>query len=195
MTLRNCFLMTVLMSVFIGFTSGCSSTRGLENNHAELVAWYIEDVVRGTARQPTELQVTNSNQALERVAGWLLGGDVKGTHIHPNQIQDRMRRWSALRTLFIQGHVVVLQDGLVAPAQKLLREDKAYVLPVVDAENQDRRSIDALIISMSDADRPAARQWLDQAAKARVTLDKQAGAQVWLQPANTATDPRIRITP
>jgi hypothetical protein len=175
-----------------GVTS-CGPVRGLPPEQAELVAWYIEDVIHGAHRQPTELILPNPAPGMERVASWLAGGHIKGTLVHPRQIDERIRRWSALRSLFLQRQVVVLNDGLVAPAPALTREDLTYVLPVVDAENQDRRSIDALIISLSNADHAAAKSWVAWSASARLALDKQAGATHWQLPAVTNRDPRIRL--
>jgi len=68
-----------------------------------------------------------------------------------------------------------------------------YILPVVDAENQDRRSLDALIVSMSNSNHDGAKRWVTTTAAARLALDTKAGATHWRLPAATHTNPRIQV--
>ena len=76
---------------------------------------------------------------------------------------------------------MVLDDGLIAAIPSLSKEDQAYIFPVIDSENNDRRHIDALVISMINADHAAAKSWLTRAAGARIALDVQAGAKRWVE--------------
>lgn len=160
--------------------SGCGESRGLPPEQVDLVAWYIEDAVHGNLRKPEELVLPDSSEAMERVATWLAGGMVREQHVPPRQVSSRRERWPALKALFLQGQVVVLDDGLVAATPTLAKEDQAYVLPLVDGENLDRRAINALVISMIRADRGEAATWLARSAAARIALDTQAGAKRWV---------------
>ena len=158
---------------------GCSEPRGLPPENMDLVAWYIEDQVHGNARKPEELVLTTSTPEMEKVAGWLSGTTVRDQHISPRHLESRRLRWPAIKALFLEGHVVVLNDGLVAAIPSLPKEDQAYVFPVIDSENIDRRHIDALMISMINADSTETKQWLARSAAARIALDVQAGAKRW----------------
>jgi hypothetical protein len=178
--------------VLMAFTA-CGTVRGLSNDHAELVAWYIEDVARGTPRNPDELVLPMTTPEMARIASWLAGSKIKDKQVQPRQIDERQKRWSAIHSLFIQGEVVVLSDGLLAPAPALSRADQIYILPVVDAENLDRRSLDALIISMSNSDHDGAKKWVATTAAARLALDTKAGATHWRLPAATNSNPRTQV--
>lgn len=171
--------MIAALSLLIWFSS-CAESRALPPEHADLIAWYIEDVAHGNVRKSDELVLTPSSDAMERVATWLAGGMVRDQHIPPRQVASRRERWPALKALYLQGLVVVLDDGLVAATPTLAKEDQAYVLPVIDSENLDRRSINALVISMVQADRNEASLWLARSATARIALDTQAGAKRWV---------------
>jgi hypothetical protein len=195
MNLLKLILFCLLVFIpLIGFT-GCGNVRGLADEQAELVAWYIEDVARGTTRNPDELVLPMSTPEMERIAGWLAGSQIKEQRVQPSQINERQKRWSALHALFLQGEVMILTDGLVAPSPTLSRADQIYILPIVDAENQDRRSIDALIISISKTDHNGAQRWLAMSAAARLALDTKAGATHWKLPAIKPNDPRLRVVP
>jgi len=181
-----------IMLVLLALTA-CGAVRGLSNDHAELVAWYIEDVARGTPRNPDELVLPMTTPEMARIASWLSGSKIKDKRVQPRQIDERQKRWAAIHSLFIQGQVVILTDGLLAPAPALSRTDQMYILPVVDAENQDRRSLDALIVSMSNSNHDGAKRWVTTTAAARLALDTKAGATHWRLPAATHTNPRIQV--
>jgi hypothetical protein len=186
-------LLFVLVCLFAGVS--CAPQRGLNADHTTLVAWYIEDVVRGVPRRPSELQLVEATPATQRVANWISGGEIQGIYQPPRQIGERQRRWAALRALYAHRHVVVVQNGLLAPAPEVPNEDLAYITPIIDSENQDRRSIDALIIAMSDADPAAAKRWLSTSSDARITLDIEAGAIRWSGKPPLTSDPKIRVIP
>ncbi|HEX3133895.1 MAG TPA: hypothetical protein VHX44_09985 [Planctomycetota bacterium] len=160
--------------------SGCGDARGVNTTEVDLVAWFIEDLVHGNPRNPQELVLPNSSEEMERIATWLAGGTVRDQYLPPRQVADRRDRWPALKALFRQGQAVVLDDGLVAANPLVSKDDQAYALPIIDAENLDRRAINALLISMSKAERPEAKVWLARAAEARITLDTQGGAKRWV---------------
>lgn len=160
--------------------AACGDRRGVATDDIDLVTWFIEDVVHGNARSPQELVVPDSSAEMERLATWLAGGTVRDQYQPPRQVASRRERWPVLRALFLQGQAVVLDDGLVGVNPRLPKEDQAYALPIIDAENLDRRAIDALVIGMARADRPAAKVWLERAIVARRTLDEQGGAKRWV---------------
>lgn len=157
----------------------CGEPRGLPPENMDLVAWYIEDQVHGNTRKPEELVLTTSTPEMDKVAQWLSGTTVRNQHIFPRHLESRRLRWSAIKALFLEGHVVVLNDGLVAAIPSLPKEDQSYVFPVIDSENLDRRHIDALMISLMNADSTEAKQWLSRSSAARIALDVQAGAKRW----------------
>jgi hypothetical protein len=158
---------------------GCGETRGVRNDDIDLVTWFIEDLVHGLARNPQELVLPNSNEEMTRIASWLVGGNVRDHYQPPRQVAIRRDRWPVLKALFLQSQAVVLDDGLVAANPQVTKEDQAYALPIIDAENFDRRAIDALLISLARADRTAAAVWVARSAAARLALDTQGGAKRW----------------
>ena len=159
---------------------GCASaTRGFPREHAELVTWYIEDVAHGVARRSQELELSDTTPAMERIASWAAGSDVRGVQTSPYHLAARRERWSVLHTLLRSGMVVVLDSGLVAARPDLDRGDLDYVLPLVDAENHDRRSLDSLVLTMSNAGVEETKRYRTASAQARLRLDEQAGARRW----------------
>ncbi len=160
--------------------SGCGEPRGVSPEQVELVAWYVEDVAHEQRRDPRELTIPGSSEELTRIASWLTGTTVQEQRLPPRQLAARRERWPVLKALFLQGQTVVLDDGLVAANPTTSKEDQAYALPFVDAENRDRRTIDALLISMADADHRAAKDWRARLTAARIALDVQGGAKRWV---------------
>ncbi len=159
---------------------GCGEPRGLPPENMDLVAWYIEDQIHGNIRRPEELVLTTSTPEMEKIATWLRGTTVRDQHIFPHHLEARRQRWTAIKALFQEGSVVVLNDGFIAAIPSLSPEIQSYVFPVIDSENIDRRQIDALVISMMNSDDTEAKSWLARAAAAaRIALDVQAGAKRW----------------
>lgn len=158
----------------------CGEPRGMSRDHIELVTWFIEDVAHGNVRNPQELVLPDSNDELERIASWLAGGSERDQYQPPRQIASRRDRWPVLKALFLQSQAVVLDDGLVGANPQQSKEDQAYALSIIDAENLDRRALDALVISMARANHSAAKIWLARSTAARLTLDTQSGAQRWI---------------
>lgn len=174
---RRTVLATLLCSPLL--LSACGQDRGVRNDDIDLVTWFIEDLVHGLTRNPQELVLPDSSEEMTRIATWLVGGNVRDQYQPPRQVAMRRDRWPVLKALFLQGQAVVLDDGLVAANPQVTKEDQAYALPIIDAENLDRRAIDALLISLARADRAAAAVWVARSAAARVALDTQGGAKRW----------------
>lgn len=158
----------------------CDGSRGVAPEQVDLVAWYVEDVTHGNTRDPRELELPDSTAELAQIATWLSGTTVRDQRMPPRQLAARRDRWPVLRALFLQGQAVVLDDGLVAANPKAPKEDQAYALPIIDAENRDRRTIDSLLIGMAEADHRGAKAWLARLAAARMALDTQGGAKRWV---------------
>jgi hypothetical protein len=174
---RRTLLVTIVGAACV--LGGCGEPRGVSREHVDLVAWYVEDVTHGHVRDPGELELPGSTAELVRIATWLAGTTMRDQRVPPRQVAARRDRWPVLKALFLQGQAVVLDDGLVAANPQVPKEDQAYALPIVDAENLDRRTIDSLLIGMADADHGEARTWLARLAAARIALDTQGGAKRW----------------
>jgi hypothetical protein len=169
---------------FLGFAlllAGCGPVRDLDREECTTVAWYIEDLAHGQERRPGELALVDGSAAMARIATWAAGGSAPDRL--PSQLESRRMRWSVLRALFRQRLAVVLEhgpeSGLVAGRPDLSHDDQAMVLPVVDAENQDRRNLDGLILTIAHARAGTGRLYREQLLRARLQLDREGGAEVW----------------
>ena len=165
--------------------TACGEPRGVVSDDIDLVTWFIEDVIHGNSRNPQELVLPDSNEEMERFALWLADGQARDAQTPdryqpPPQVAFRRDRWPVLKALFLQGQAVLLDNGLVAANPQLEKEDRAYALPIIDTENHDRRTIDALIISIARAEHSQAKVWLARSTAARLALDVQGGAKRWV---------------
>ncbi len=168
--------MLALLACLPFVLTGCGAARGVNNDNIDLVTWFIEDVAHGQTRNPQELVLPNSSEEMERLATWLTGTSVGDQYHPPRQLANRRERWSVIKTLFRQGQAVVLDDGLIAASPQLPKDDQAYALPIIDAENLDRRALDALVIAVAKAEHAQAKVWLAHSSAARLALDVQGGA-------------------
>ena len=175
--MRSIGLPLVLLAALLG--AGCASSRALPRAHVELIAWYVEDLAHGNQRRPDELRVPDAGPQLQRIAAWADSNHLQGEAQPPPHVAGRRERWPALSALFRSHLVVVLPAGLVAARPDLEREDRALALAVVDAENHDRRTLDAVLLSMISADDRVAGAYLEAVARARVESDVRGGAEVW----------------
>jgi hypothetical protein len=160
--------------------TGCGAVRGVDNDNIDLVTWFIEDVAHGQTRNPQELVLPNSSEEMERLATWLTGTSVRDQYHPPRQLASRRDRWSVIKALFRQEQAVVLDDGLIAANPLLSKDDQSYALPIIDAENLDRRALDALVIAVAKAEHAQAKVWLARSRAARLALDVQGGARRWV---------------
>ncbi len=178
-TLRRRWLLLSIVSCAL-LSTGCGEPRGVTGDHIDLVVFFIEDIAHGQQRNPLELKVSNATAEMNRIALWLGGIVGRESYQPPQQLANRRDRWPEVKALFVQGHAVVLDNGLIAANPKSRREDQTYALPIVDAENLDRRSLEALVISIARCTHAEAKTWVAQFAAARIQLDTQAGAQRWV---------------
>jgi hypothetical protein len=174
---RRTWLLLVLLTALL--VNGCASARALPGAHAELIAWYLEDLAHGLSRRPDELRVPDAGAQLQRVAAWADSNRVQGEALPPPHVAGRRERWPALSALFRSHLVVVLPAGLIAARPDLQREDRALALAVVDAENLDRRTLDGVMLSMISADDRVAAAYLEAVRRARVESDVKGGGEVW----------------
>jgi hypothetical protein len=168
------------MVVVVGalLSSSCSEPRGVTSDQMDLVIWYVEDVAHGQPRNPQELRVTNPTPEMDRIASWL---SAAGTNYQaPHKLSDRRERWPAIKSLIVQEHVVVLDDGLLGANPAFSRTEQVHAMKIIDAENHDRRTIDALIINLANFNRAEAETWIARMSNARVRLATQAGAKRWI---------------
>jgi hypothetical protein len=170
----GCFMLALLLA-------GCGPVRDLDREECATVAWYIEDMAHGLERRPGELALVEGSAAMARIATWAASGPAPDRP--PAQLGSRRMRWSVLRALFQQGLAVVLENGLeaglVAGRPDLSHDDQAMVLPVVDVENQDRRNLDAIILTIAHAREGTGRLYREQLLRARIQLDHEGGAKTW----------------
>lgn len=160
-------------------TTACAGApRTFTADEAESVAWFVEDVARGNERRPEELSPIQPSDGMRQVAVWAAGSRVRGRYIPPRPLEARRNRWPALHSLFTQALALSLDNGLVAGRPDLSRDDRAYVLSIIDDENHDRRAIDAVVLSASQADETVAQRYMVLTTSARVKLDRDAGATV-----------------
>jgi hypothetical protein len=162
--------------------AACGDVRhDLRGEEPQIIAWWFEDVAHGIPRRPEELRLVDGSERMDRIAEWAEGSSIRGVREPPRPIKARCTRLALLSTMLSQGQAVVLADsGLIAPKPDLPRDDAELVEPVVDAENQDRRMLDAVVISMAQAHDAQAEAYLSAVRAARVELDQRAGGSLWV---------------
>ncbi len=179
MTIRDAIGLAMAIIVL----AGCIGTRGLRDDEADIAIWYVEDLSHGNPRLPGEIRLVDGSEAMADVARLLAGSEQNGEVMPPHMLSARQQRWPSLKALFRSGFAVVVVDGphrgLVAPSKDLSGTDLAMAIPIIDAENNDRRTLDALIISTAQYDASRQRRFRAAAANVRVALDTAAGAKPW----------------
>lgn len=168
---------TLLVLLLLAVACGSAPRRELTPREAELVAWWCEDVARGLARSPGELRIEQSSAALERVANW--AGTRSAIGDLPLQLSARRARWPVVRSLLRQGILVVVEPGLVAVRPDAPADERSLAQPVADTENQERRTLEALVLSLAQPDDGTTRRYRAALRKARMELDQAAGGTVW----------------
>ncbi len=160
---------------------GCGDTRrSLRNEEPTIIAWYFEDVAHGVPRRPEELRLVDGSERMLRIAEWAEGSTIHGVREQPRPLKARCARFPLLKTMLGRGQAVVMADsGLLAPRPDLPNDEAELVEPVVDAENQDRRLLDAIVLSMAKAYESEADAYLRAARDARIDLDRRAGGSLW----------------
>ncbi|GDY11412.1 hypothetical protein LBMAG53_02890 [Planctomycetota bacterium] len=162
----------LVASLLLPLLAGCAG-RPTADDPVTIAAWWMEDRARGIARRSDELRLLPPDPGLERLAGWV-DGDVP-------QLTARARRWPQLTALFATGEIVAADgrfSGLVAPRPEPSGSLPADAAAVADAENHDRRLLDALARSRLGVAEQIAR-WNAVIADIRRKQDLAAGATTW----------------
>lgn len=179
--------MKSFLPFFIFFCSctvcSCAFSRSAIDEEPTIVAWYIEDLAHGNTRYPGEISMVRASDSMKKIEGWLAGHAQRDRIAQPRFMDQRIQRWPMLHGMMNTGAVVVIESGayrgFLAPAKGLSRSDMSMTSSLVDAENNDRRALDALIASSSLPTDTHWEQYADAVALARIALDHAAGAQLW----------------
>ena len=164
--------------------AGCARTHsGIQPEELLITARWCEDVARGIPRRPGELELVEASAQQRQLAQWLAGDDISGRFVPPHLLRERAARWPSVAAGLRSG--VLLRDqerGLVGPAPTLAPGDFTLAAALADAENHDRRTLDALILSRVEVSRGAERWYADAVLAARREADAAAGGQVGSMP-------------
>ena len=158
---------------------GCTRTRpGVQLDELRILANWIEDTAHGIPRRSGELELVEASAEFMQAAQWAGGSQIGENRRLPPQINARRTRAPALAAALRSAVVLIdRRQGLVGPAPTLTGAEFQLAAQITDAENHDRRTVDALVISRSTASAEAAGWYREAARAARVALDVAAGGQ------------------
>ena len=174
---------SLILALVLGVVvlNGCTRTRpGVQPEEMRILANWIEDTVHGIPRRAGELELLEASNEFQQAAQWAGGSQIGDQRRLPPQIQSRITRASALAAA-LRSRVVLIdrQQGLIGPAPDLSGAEFMLAAQIADAENHDRRTGDALVLSRSTASAEAALWYREAARQARVALDLAAGGNAW----------------
>ncbi len=152
------------------FAVACASPRDLSRDEARLAAWWCEDWAHGVDRDSGELRTVGGSVALNRIAGWV---DTRTGAPH-HHLAVRRQRWPIVRTFLRSGALTTNSDGLLMLGAQADSDTAPLAQRVADAENQDRRTVVVLCLSMAQTDPALTRQLRSEFAAARLAGDSQA---------------------
>jgi hypothetical protein len=158
---------------------GCTDRYTWRAGEAHELGWWIEDLAHGSPRRQAELDVVDGSEMEARVAQWARGNEIHGESTWPDLLQARCSRHGLLATLAGQGFLVHTRDGLLAPRPGLRIDQRVVVEPAVDAEDRDRRQLDATVLALADARPEVADAYLAAVRAARAELDEAMGVKAW----------------
>ena len=161
--------------------SGCMRTRpGVQFDELRVLANWIEDTTHGIPRRSGELELFDASAEYTQAAQWAAGSHIGDQQRPPPQIQARISRAPALAAA-LRSQVVLIdgKQGLVGPAPGLSGAEFLLAAQIADAENHDRRTSDAIVLSRTQASAEAAASYREAARVARVALDTAAGGHLW----------------
>lgn len=165
--------------------AGCSTRPrdAWQPERALAVAWWIEDVAHGLPRLPGEVAPVDGGPHDDAIARWAAGSDLSGRWQPPRQLAERRARWPALAGLLAEGEAVPAPvDGLLAPARSVAPARRQAVAALVDAENDDRRFVDGLILTLGAPDPEVERVYREAIRSARRMHEAPSGAQDGAKP-------------
>ncbi|MEK7412026.1 MAG: hypothetical protein AAB263_01780 [Planctomycetota bacterium] len=166
--------MLVVVMVVCMCYSGCSQrpAQAWQPEQAEAVAWWIEDVAHGLERDPGELEFTAGGRNLQSIAAWAAGSRINGQWIPPQQLMSRRNRWPTIKSGLAHGDIVSAPvPGLIASSPELAPVRRQQIDAIIDIENEDRRFIDGLILTLGHPDIGVARAYEDAVRRARKAHD------------------------
>ncbi len=160
----------------------CASQRMTwDRAEAAQVAWWCEDVAHGRPRRPGELALVEGSWRMGRIAEWATGGEINGRWIPPAPLGARRARLDLLTNFLREGTAVLTPEGLLAPRPGLEGALKALAVPAIDAENQDRRRQDSVLVAMAKPDRRERDHYIAEVTRARIELGRALGGTVWTE--------------
>lgn len=170
----------IALAVLVALLSACGTrpATAWQPERAEAVAWWLEDIAHGVPRLPGEIDPVGGGPGDAAIARWAAGSDLSGRWQPPRQLQLRRARWPALRQGLADGEVVPARDGLLAPAPGVEPARRAQIAALVDAENDDRRLIDGLVLGLGAPDPEVERAYYEGIRSARRMHEPPPAAQV-----------------
>jgi hypothetical protein len=166
--------------------AGCTRTRaGVQFEELHILANWIEDTTHGIPRRTGELELLEASAEYRLAAQWVAGSQIGDQQRLPPQIVARITRAAGLAAA-LRSHVVLIdgQQGLVGPAPGLSESAFLLAAQIADAENRDRRTSDALVLSRCRASVEAEEFYRQAVRTARVALDTASGGQLWQKDPN-----------
>ena len=160
---------------------GCTRTRpGIQADELRILANWIEDTVHAIPRRVGELELLQASNEYRQAAQWASGSQIGDQRRLPPQIKSRITRGGALAAALRSGVVLIdRKQGMVGPAPELTGAEFLLAAQIADAENHDRRTGDAVVLSRSTASVEAAGWYREAVREARVALDLAAGGSEW----------------
>ena len=127
-----------------------------------------------------KIELFGASAEFTQAAQWAMGNTIRERRMPPQQIQARITRAPALKAA-LRSQVVHIdaRQGMVGPAPQLTGADFVLAAQIADNENRDRRTIDAVVLSRSEASSEAAAWYREAAREARVAHDLTAGGTEW----------------
>lgn len=165
----------------LGLLAGCTRSHpGVQPEELRIAARWIEDVAHGIPRRAGELDPVQASEEQRRLAAWAIGDDISGRRVPPRQLRARVARWPSLAAALRSRLLLIDRErGLVGPEPTLAPGDFALAAGIADAENADRRTIDAIVLARAQASQEATAWYADAVRSARVELDAAAGGSAW----------------
>jgi hypothetical protein len=162
---------------------GCTRTRaGVQFEELRIIANWIEDTTHGIPRRTGELELLEASTEYSQAAQWVAGNQIGDQQRLPPQIVARINRAAALAAA-LRSQVVLIdgKQGLIGPAPGLSGSEFLLAAQIADAENHDRRTSDAIVLSRCRATVEAEQFYRQAVREVRVALDTASGGRLWVK--------------
>jgi len=160
--------------------AGCDDRTTWRDTEGAIVGWWVEDVAHGIPRRPDELTLVDGSAEQLKLARWAQGSDIYGTHVWPRVLAGRVSRHAELTSLASLGLIVRTPGGFLRPRPGITIDERDLVATLLATENADRRELDALVLSLTDAQEDASQAYLQAVSEARGQLDEAMGIHLAL---------------